>query len=399
MAEFYNYNSCTFCGKPVKHKQASFCDECDIFLVKDSDPVKMDANKPLFQNKTIQERIEYDEELPSTEYQLSEWFMSYADTQRYRQYFLQADLNQDGVIDGSEANRFFSKSKLNRKLLAKIWVLCDQEKKGKLTLPMFHAMFHMVFKIKKSGGKLTVPPSLPDCLKAGFVEKLMLAINGKRVEIKERTIKIPNISKAGSSTASPMEYAIAGYIRQNIQYLLPENTIIPLAIIAICAQYARDFGWVDYSIYNDKICTRVVDKRSMSITMGFREDVKEDEIGGEFVSRIGFNKGVHQWMLKGGQSGFDVIGIMTDKGRRISLSDESFIENDLIVRLNFNFDSFFGKAVFGISVMVDGKFDKYLQKEFDVDEQKNEMYYPYIQLWTRQSQYQVLVEYDFNSKT
>merc|ERR1712228_858240 len=66
-----------------------------------------------------------------------EWFMSNAERKSYCKYFKQADANQDGVVDGGEANKFFTKSKLNRKLLAKLWSICDQKKQSKLNEPMF----------------------------------------------------------------------------------------------------------------------------------------------------------------------------------------------------------------------------------------------------------------------
>ena len=98
--------------------------------------------------------------------------MSVRDKEEYHKYFIQADMNQDGVINGGEANHFFTKLKLSRQLLAKIWSLVDQQKKGHLTEPMFYAMYHMVMKIKKSGGELKVPHKLPKCLTINEIEKL-----------------------------------------------------------------------------------------------------------------------------------------------------------------------------------------------------------------------------------
>merc|ERR1712129_72669 len=71
------------------------------------------------------------------EYKNDEWYMSSAERKSYAKYFKQADTNQDGVVDGGEANKFFTKSKLNRKMLAKLWSVCDQKKQSKLTEPMF----------------------------------------------------------------------------------------------------------------------------------------------------------------------------------------------------------------------------------------------------------------------
>merc|ERR1712113_114407 len=139
----------------------------------------MENNKsPPMSSSEISEEDEDDDEpemidkIIEDEYKSSEWYMSSSDVKTYHKYFIQADTNQDGVVDGNEANKFFTKSKLNRKLLAKIWVLSDQNKQGKLSEEMFCTMFHLVMKIKKSGGKLQVPQQLPPCLTIDVVEKL-----------------------------------------------------------------------------------------------------------------------------------------------------------------------------------------------------------------------------------
>merc|ERR1712176_771027 len=134
-------------------------------------------DEPDYIDKEVDEQVEIETEvvkmvLVDEEYANDEWFMSSAEKKSYSKYFKQADINQDGVVDGGEANKFFTKSKLNRKLLAKLWSICDQKKQSKLTEPMFCAMFHLVMKIKKSGNKMQVPSALPTCLTEDVVDKL-----------------------------------------------------------------------------------------------------------------------------------------------------------------------------------------------------------------------------------
>eukprot|EP00486_Rosalina_sp_Unknown_P011623 CAMPEP_0201591954 /NCGR_PEP_ID=MMETSP0190_2-20130828/189977_1 /ASSEMBLY_ACC=CAM_ASM_000263 /TAXON_ID=37353 /ORGANISM="Rosalina sp." /LENGTH=889 /DNA_ID=CAMNT_0048050499 /DNA_START=34 /DNA_END=2706 /DNA_ORIENTATION=+ len=170
----------------------------------DGDDDDYDDNEPDMIDKEIEEKIEIEEDVIQTiliddEYRASDWYMSASDVKTYHKYFLQADANQDGLIDGGEANKFFTKSKLNRKLLAKIWVLADQNKKGKLTEPMFCSMFHLVMKIKKSGGKLQVPTELPKCLTLPVVEKLgtniQKTVKQKKWITQKKTIKVANPNK------------------------------------------------------------------------------------------------------------------------------------------------------------------------------------------------------------
>jgi len=163
-----------------------------------------DDDEPEMIDKIIEEEVEIEEDVVSMvlfddEYKSSEWYMSSSDVKTYHKYFIQADTNQDGVVDGNEANKFFTKSKLNRKLLAKIWVLSDQNKQGKLSEEMFCTMFHLVMKIKKSQGKLQVPQQLPVCLTIDVVGKLGTKIEKitkqKKIITQKKTIKVKNPNK------------------------------------------------------------------------------------------------------------------------------------------------------------------------------------------------------------
>ena len=179
-------------------------DNDDMVDDDDDDDDDEGNDEPEYIDKEIEEQIEIEEDviesvLVDDEFKNDEWFMSTAERKSYGKYFKQADTNQDGVVDGGEANRFFTKSKLNRKLLAKLWSLCDQKKQSKLTEPMFCAMFHLVMKIKKSGNKLQVPSSLPQCLTVEVIEKLGSKIE-KTVKVKKtitqkKVIKVKNPNK------------------------------------------------------------------------------------------------------------------------------------------------------------------------------------------------------------
>ena len=56
-----------------------------------------------------------------------DWNISKSDIEKYRKWFLKADTNNDGYIDGEEGRRFFLKSKVSPSELARIWyvVPCD----------------------------------------------------------------------------------------------------------------------------------------------------------------------------------------------------------------------------------------------------------------------------------
>eukprot|EP01084_Bolivina_argentea_P262406 443724_1 len=75
-------------------------------------------------------------------------FMTPFDMEQYHTWFIKADTNKDGIIDSAEANRFFSKSTLNRKILATIWDLTKDH--NYLNEIGFCIFLHIVMKIKKS---------------------------------------------------------------------------------------------------------------------------------------------------------------------------------------------------------------------------------------------------------
>lgn len=50
-----------------------------------------------------------------------DWNISKTDIEKYRKWFVKADQNNDGFIDGEEGRKFFLKSKVSKDELAKIW--------------------------------------------------------------------------------------------------------------------------------------------------------------------------------------------------------------------------------------------------------------------------------------
>merc|ERR1719491_2435534 len=174
-----------FGHEPKREPESSAVDEAEEEAA-DSEPDMID--------EVVSERVEVSSEVVSRvpfgeEEKGNAWFLALSDIAGYDKYFAQADTNNDGVVDGGEAVKFFSKSKLNRKLLAKIWVLCDQKKQGKLNKIAFCAMFHLVFTLKKSAGALSVPSELPRCLTLDFLEQLGTEVEKKTMQKKQKAKK------------------------------------------------------------------------------------------------------------------------------------------------------------------------------------------------------------------
>eukprot|EP00485_Elphidium_margaritaceum_P001065 CAMPEP_0202695512 /NCGR_PEP_ID=MMETSP1385-20130828/9093_1 /ASSEMBLY_ACC=CAM_ASM_000861 /TAXON_ID=933848 /ORGANISM="Elphidium margaritaceum" /LENGTH=891 /DNA_ID=CAMNT_0049351553 /DNA_START=69 /DNA_END=2741 /DNA_ORIENTATION=- len=176
----------------------------------DGDGDDDDNAEPAMIEREVEEKVEVEEDVTQTvlideEYKSSEWYMSAQDIKNYHKFFVQADTNKDGVVDGNEAFKFFTKSKLNRKVLAKIWTLADQDKKGKLSEALFCVMFHIVFKIKKSNQRLQVPQQVPACLTVDVVAKLgtkvTRTVKQKQWVTKTRIVKVPNPNRKHNNAA------------------------------------------------------------------------------------------------------------------------------------------------------------------------------------------------------
>eukprot|EP01084_Bolivina_argentea_P018097 33739_1 len=95
----------------------------------------------------------------------------------YHKWFVKADVNKDGYIDGNEGRNFFTKSKLSAPILGKIWMAIDHERKGKLTESQFYAFFHIVMSLKKTCSTLPDQFVLPSCLEE---ENILSVMNGQK---------------------------------------------------------------------------------------------------------------------------------------------------------------------------------------------------------------------------
>lgn len=107
------------------------------------------------------------------------------DIEKYKKWFITADENKDGFIDGKEGRKFFVKSKLSQRELAEIWSVIDLQKSGKLTETQFYAFFHIVMSIKKGPKKLPDNFTLPSHLTQ---ENIIRVMNGEQLQ----TININN---------------------------------------------------------------------------------------------------------------------------------------------------------------------------------------------------------------
>jgi len=146
----------------------------------------------------VEEEIEVsDEEEQVTvynaeEFKESKWYFSNEEKIKYKQYFIAADTNKDGLIQPKEAFEFFIKSQLDKKVLGKIWNLVEDYKQGGpvskdvgLDPSAFYAMFHIVFHLRKNQGKLECPDKIPPCLHHDIIEKLGTNVVSK-IKIKKK---------------------------------------------------------------------------------------------------------------------------------------------------------------------------------------------------------------------
>jgi len=112
----------------------------------------------------------------------------------YIPFFDQADANKDGIVDGKEALKFFTKSTVKKKVLAAIWKLADKEDSGHLTRTKFYIMMHIVVKYRQNK-HIVLPKKLPYYLEPTFVESLGQDKNS-RIE-QDSNIVVPAVLPTG----------------------------------------------------------------------------------------------------------------------------------------------------------------------------------------------------------
>jgi len=153
----------------------------------DSDFMHED-NKEEMEEEWEAVEVEYESEVEEPfgrEYSTDPWYLSAGDKEKYKDMFVKADANQDGIVDGPEAQIFFKQSKLPQKDLSHIWNVVDLDKKGYLGHEQFYAMFHIVVKMK--GNHMRAPETLPKCLHPDVIGSIGTTVT-KRVK-KTRTEK------------------------------------------------------------------------------------------------------------------------------------------------------------------------------------------------------------------
>ncbi|XP_061550248.1 epidermal growth factor receptor substrate 15-like 1 isoform X2 [Phycodurus eques] len=73
-----------------------------------------------------------------------QWVVPVADRERYNDLFKKTDMNNDGLVDGTEVIEIFMHSSLSQTMLAQIWGLADTKQTGKLTQEQFSLAMHLI---------------------------------------------------------------------------------------------------------------------------------------------------------------------------------------------------------------------------------------------------------------
>ncbi|XP_077379429.1 epidermal growth factor receptor substrate 15-like 1 isoform X3 [Festucalex cinctus] len=73
-----------------------------------------------------------------------QWVVPVADRERYKDIFKKTDMDNDGLVDGTEVIEIFMHSSLSQTMLAQIWGLADTKQTGKLTQEQFSLAMHLI---------------------------------------------------------------------------------------------------------------------------------------------------------------------------------------------------------------------------------------------------------------
>uniref|UniRef100_A0A3Q1JJZ9 Epidermal growth factor receptor pathway substrate 15 like 1 n=1 Tax=Anabas testudineus TaxID=64144 RepID=A0A3Q1JJZ9_ANATE len=72
------------------------------------------------------------------------WVVPVADRERYDDIFKQTDLDNDGLVSGTEVIEIFMQSSLSQTMLAQIWGLADTKQTGKLNREQFYLAMYLI---------------------------------------------------------------------------------------------------------------------------------------------------------------------------------------------------------------------------------------------------------------
>ncbi|XP_077413077.1 epidermal growth factor receptor substrate 15-like 1 isoform X2 [Vanacampus margaritifer] len=73
-----------------------------------------------------------------------QWVVPLTDRERYKDIFKKTDIDNDGLVDGTEVIEIFMHSSLSQTMLAQIWGLADTKQTGKLTQEQFSLAMHLI---------------------------------------------------------------------------------------------------------------------------------------------------------------------------------------------------------------------------------------------------------------
>ncbi|CAJ1410411.1 unnamed protein product [Effrenium voratum] len=98
------------------------------------------------------------------------WAPSAREKRKYASLFKRTDWDQDGFVQGAEAQTLLERSRLPPQALAKCWELADQDRDGRLTFSEFLCLVHLVTCLLRGApvAELERPGGLPAPLQAAL---------------------------------------------------------------------------------------------------------------------------------------------------------------------------------------------------------------------------------------
>ncbi|XP_061653333.1 epidermal growth factor receptor substrate 15-like 1 isoform X3 [Phyllopteryx taeniolatus] len=122
-----------------------------------------------------------------------QWVVPVADRERYNDLFKKTDMDNDGLIDGTEVIEIFMHSSLSQTMLAQIWGLADTKQTGKLTQEQFSLAMHLIHqKITKD---IDPPTSLtPDMIPPSERTTAMAASSAMATAMAASSAALPDLT-------------------------------------------------------------------------------------------------------------------------------------------------------------------------------------------------------------
>eukprot|EP00066_Takifugu_rubripes_P025258 XP_011614524.1 PREDICTED: epidermal growth factor receptor substrate 15-like 1 isoform X1 [Takifugu rubripes] len=135
------------------------------------------------------------------------WVVSVADRERYDELFKKTDIDNNGLINGTEVIEIFMLSSLSQTMLAQIWGLADTKQTGKLNQEQFALAMYLIEQKTNKGidPPTTLTPDMIPPSERTAASAVLPSYAGLLQPLRPELAKLNNVHRDGSSSTGSAE--------------------------------------------------------------------------------------------------------------------------------------------------------------------------------------------------